>query len=183
MDVLSLSINGSLLRRPAAAFVIGFAAFAVTLPLTSFAQTATAPPQSQAKPPIALSFSQFFRMPIGSRGLELSDALLSAHGQQISINGYMVAQEQPRAGQFFFTPRPVRMSEHADGEADDLPPGTLSVMLSGPQRDRMLVHRDGRIQLTGTLSIGRFEDASGRVSWAQLTLPESALEALSSPQK
>jgi hypothetical protein len=167
-------------QRVAAALVLCCAALASQ---NVFAQTPAMSTQSETKPPVSLSFSQFFTMPIGARGLELSEALRSAHGQQVSISGYMVAQEQQRPGQFFFTPRPVRMSEHADGEADDLPPGTLSVMLSATQRDRMLVHRDRRIQLTGTLSVGRFEDASGRVSWAQLTLPESALEALSSPQK
>src|SRR5436305_8502261 len=77
-----------------------------------------------------LKFGQFFRAPVGPRGLEISDTLRGAHGRRVRLVGYMVAQELPSPGRFMLTPRPVRMSEHADGDADDLPPATVTVHLA-----------------------------------------------------
>ena len=68
-----------------------------------------------------LTFKSFYKLPIGSQGLEMTDALRNAHGKQRKIVGYMVQQERPSLGRFLLSPRPVQMSEHADGEADDLP--------------------------------------------------------------
>lgn len=124
-----------------------------------------------------LKFSQFFKSPIGPAGLELSDVLRAADGRPVRLVGYMVAQEQARPGRFWLTPRPVRMSEHADGEADDLPAATVTVLLDPSQQDRLVAHRDGLVSLTGTLSVGRVEDETGRVSWIRLRLPPGALEA------
>lgn len=124
-----------------------------------------------------LKFSQFFKSPIGPAGLELSDVLRAADGRPVRLVGYMVAQEQARPGRFWLTPRPVRMSEHADGEADDLPAATVTVLLDPSQQGRLVAHRDGLVSLTGTLSVGRVEDETGRVSWIRLRLPPGALEA------
>jgi hypothetical protein len=133
--------------------------------------------ESPAAAPLDLKFSQFFRQPIGDRGLALSDTLLAAEGREVRLVGYMVAQEQARPGRFWLTPRPVRMSEHADGEADDLPPSTVTVQLAPSQQDRLVAHQDGLLVLTGRLRVGRFEDESGRVSWVRLELPPEALAA------
>lgn len=127
--------------------------------------------------PLELKFSQFFRQPIGDRGLVLSDALQAADGREVRLVGYMVAQEQPQPGRFWLTPRPVRMSEHADGEADDLPPATVTVRLAPAQQDRLIPHQDGLLVLTGRLRVGRAEDETGRVSWVRLELPPDALAA------
>ena len=146
--------------------------------------TARAEPAARDTPaPVAataevadLKFSQFFKSPIGPAGLELSDVLRAADGRPVRLVGYMVAQEQARPGRFWLTPRPVRMSEHADGEADDLPAATVTVLLDPAQRERRVAHRDGLVLLTGTLSVGRVEDETGRVSWIRLRLPPGALE-------
>ena len=83
-----------------------------------------------------LKFADFFVQPVGPRGLTLTDALRAADGRRVRLVGYMVSQEQPAAGQFMLTARSVRMSEHADGEATDLPPATVQVMLDKGHRDR-----------------------------------------------
>lgn len=123
-----------------------------------------------------LKFGQFFQQPVGPRGLALSDTLRAADGRQVRLVGYMVAQETARPGRFWLTPRPVRLSEHADGEADDLPPSAVTVLLDDAQQARVVAHRDGLVVLTGTLAVGRAEDPSGRVSWVRLQLPPQALE-------
>ncbi|SEK68222.1 hypothetical protein SAMN05216359_102659 [Roseateles sp. YR242] len=141
------------------------------------AHEAAQEPAQAPTPPLELKFAQFFRQPVGDHGLALSEALLAANGREVRLVGYMVAQELPKAGRFWLTPRPVRMSEHADGEADDLPPATVTVQLDPAQQDRLVAHRDGLLVLTGRLRVGRFEDDTGRVSWIRLELPPQALEA------
>lgn len=153
---------------------------AVVLPLAASGVHAESAPSDAASAAAAdLKFSQFFKSPIGPAGLELSDALRASDGRPVRLVGYMVAQEQARPGRFWLTPRPVRMSEHADGEADDLPAAAVTVLLDPSQRERLVAHRDGLVVLTGTLSIGRVEDETGRVSWIRLQLPPGALEAQS----
>jgi hypothetical protein len=115
-----------------------------------------------------LPFSAFFKRPIGPRGLEPSDILRSADGQRVRLQGYMVAREQGTPGRFLLTPRPVRLSEHADGEADDLPPATVTVLLDESQRQRTVMHA--------------VEEADGRVSWFRLVLDPDALAFVGSPR-
>lgn len=123
---------------------------------------------------LTLKFSDFHRQPVGPRGLELSDHLRAADGRAVRIVGYMVASEVPQPGRFLFTARPVRMSEHADGDADDLPPATVLVLLDGAQADHVVPHQAGPIALSGTLSVGRREAGDGQVSWVRLQLPADA---------
>ncbi len=128
---------------------------------------------------VAVRFDEFFRHPIGSRGLEWSPSLLAADTRQVRLVGYMVKQDQPPKGRFLLAPRPVQMSEDADGVADDLPPGTVTVLLDPTQRERSVVHQAGLIAVTGRLDIGRHEASSGRVTWMRLQLAPDALAALS----
>jgi hypothetical protein len=136
----------------------------------AFAQIAT-------PPVIDLPLSSFFKRPVGPRGLELSDELRNAEGRVVRLVGYMVAREDATPGRFQIAPRPVRMSEHADGDADDLPPATVTVLLDPSQAHRVVVHRAGPLTLQGRLQVGRFEDAGGRVSWFRLQLDPQALAA------
>lgn len=120
--------------------------------------------------PPRLAFSQLFTRPIGPQGLQFSPELLSRQGQRVRLVGYMVAKEQPQSGRFLLTPLPVRLSEHADGEADDLPPATVTVLLPDAAARWPVPHQDGLIELTGRLAVGRLEDEDGRVSWLRLHL-------------
>jgi hypothetical protein len=117
-----------------------------------------------------LLFRDLFESPIGPRGLVFSDKLRAADGHTVRITGYMVAQEDPVPGRFFLTPLPVSMSEHADGEADDLPPSTVVVVMPPAERERALPHTRGLLALTGTLRVGREEIPDGRVAWVRLEL-------------
>lgn len=127
--------------------------------------------------PLELSFSDFFAQPIGPRGLEPTAALKAAAGHEVRLVGFMVLREQPQAGRFLLTPRPVTMAEHADGEADDLPPSTVTVVLPESQRERLVAHQRGPLVLTGRLAYGPAEDETGRVSWLRLHLSPDALAA------
>lgn len=130
---------------------------------------------AQAEPPLELAFGDFFVQPIGPRGLEATDRLKAASGHEVRLVGFMVQREQPQAGRFMLTPRPVSMSEEADGEADDLPASTVTVLLPEAQRGRVVAHQNGPVALTGRLEYGPAEDETGRVSWIRLRLAPEAL--------
>ena len=137
------------------------------------AQSQVAAPAA-APQPIELSFRDFFSMPVGPVGLELSDTLRRADGHDVRLVGYMVQQEMAVPGRFLFTPRPVQMSENADGDADDLPPATVVVTLDPQQQDWKIPHVRGLLALSGRLSVQRIEAPGGRVSWVQLQLGPEA---------
>lgn len=174
------SLGMTLARRPVRLpirLLVGLSAALLAAGLQAAPASEPSPAAAPSGEALELKFSQFFRQPIGDHGLALSEALLAANGRNVRLVGYMVAQEQPRPGRFWLTPRPVRMSEHADGEADDLPPSTVTVQLDPSQKDRLVPHQDGLLVLTGRLRVGRVEDETGRVSWVRLELPPQALQS------
>ena len=123
-----------------------------------------------------LRFRDFFRLPVGPTSLDISDTLRQANGQTVRLVGYMVQQESPIAGRFMLAPRPVQMSEHADGEAVELPPATVTVYLDPEQRDWAVPHVPGLVAVSGRLSVSRQEELAGRVSWVRLQLgPDSEI--------
>ena len=128
-------------------------------------------------------FNEFFKQPISSKGLEMSPKLSSADGLKVQITGYMVQQEVPHLGRFMLSPRPVQMSEHADGEADDLPAALVTVYLDDPQKDWLIPYTRGLISITGQLSVGRLEEIDGRVSWVRLMLPAQATRSMDSAER
>ena len=128
--------------------------------------------------PDTLAFKQFYKLPVGSHGLEISDVLRSANGQERKIVGYMVQQERPHLGRFLLSPRPVQMSEHADGEADDLPAALVTVYLDAAQSDWAVPYTRGLISLTGAIEVGRLEETDGRVSWVRMRLSSDATRGM-----
>jgi len=105
--------------------------------------------------------------------------LLRANGQNVRLIGFMVQQELVQPGRFLLSPRPVQMSEHADGDADDLPLALATVYLDAEQQDWVVPYTRGLIALTGQLEVGRFEESDGRVSWVRLRLPAQATRGMS----
>lgn len=130
-----------------------------------------------------LLFTEFFNQPISSQGLEMSAKLSTANGQTVQMTGYMVQQEVPHLGRFMLSPRPVQMSEHADGEADDLPAALVTVYLDDTQKDWLIPYTRGLMSITGQLSVGRLEESDGRVSWVRLVLPAQATRGMDSTER
>ncbi len=125
-----------------------------------------------------LPFADFFKRPMGSRGAEMTPALLAANGQRVRLRGYMVQQERAAQGRFLFTPRPVHMSEQADGDADDLPAAWAMVYLDPAQQDFAIPYQRGLLELSGVLNVGRLEESDGRVSWVRLQLDSKATRGM-----
>lgn len=137
-----------------------------------FAQTV------MAQNPEIITFKSFYKLPVGSHGLEMSDDLRNSNGKERKIVGYMVQQERPHLGRFLLSPRPVQMSEHADGEADDLPAALVTVYLDDSQKDWAVPHTRGLISLTGTIEVGRHEESDARVSWVRMRLSPVATRGM-----
>jgi len=157
----------------AAAFTL-----ATTLAMGALAQPAPTVAAAGSLQPVSLRLQDFFQMPVGPKGLVISERLRQAQGRQVRITGYVVQQEVATLGQFLLTPRPVLMSQHADGEADDLPPATVFVRLDAAQQDWAVAHARGLVEVTGTLEVGRQEERDGRVSWFRLQLAPEAIRGM-----
>jgi len=143
--------------------------------LASTALAQQAPATSEAP---LLRFADFFKLPMGSKGVEMTPALLQLDGQTVRLSGYMVQQEKPSMGRFMLTPRPVRMSEHSDGDADDLPAAWAMVYLDASQQGFAVPYQRGMLQVSGVLSVGRLEEQDGRVSWVRLKLAPEATRGM-----
>jgi hypothetical protein len=117
-----------------------------------------------------LKFRDFFVMPAGPRGLEMTPKLLALDGKRVRILGYMAQQEDPHPGFFMLTPVPVNVAEASDGMADDLLPATLFVYLPPSQANNVAAHQPGLLVLTGTLGVGNREEGDGRFSMVRLQL-------------
>ncbi len=146
----------------------------------------TAQPQVNTSKPsrqiTELRFRDFFSMPVGPTGLNISDTLRNADGQTVRLVGYMVQQESPAPGRFMLAPRPVQMSKHTDGEADDLPPATVMVYLDPSQQDWVVPHVRGLVAVNGKLSVNRHEETDGRVSWVRLQLDPDSTRGMSATE-
>jgi hypothetical protein len=126
-----------------------------------------------------LKFRDFFQMPIGPRGLQASEKLISLAGKQVRIVGYMVRQGTPTAGFFILAPLPVVLGDEDDSLSDDLPASAVFVHLAQSTSTNTntsasaIPHYAGLLRLTGTLSLGPHEESDGHVSTFRLQLDPS----------
>ncbi len=132
---------------------------------------------AQAKPALPplpdgvtqLTFNDFFKHPVGPRGLEYSDTLRQLEGERVRILGHMVRQCAPQPGMFLLTARPYTLHEHEIGLCDDLPGATLFVFMpTAEERERFVTFTPGLLLLTGTLELGNREESDGRISTLRL---------------
>lgn len=139
-----------------------------------------------------LNFRDFYKMPVGDYGLEMTEKLRALDGQRVRIIGFMVHEDLSRCnsctvaktvggrpvpawmeatvpGRMMFTSRPCAVSFSHYGLSDDLPPQTLFVTV--PEKVGQLVpYTPGPMLLTGILSVGSKKEMDGRVSYVRLEL-------------
>lgn len=115
-----------------------------------------------------LKFRDFFKMPIGPRGTEMSEKLLSLNGKHVRILGYMANAESPSPGVFLLSPLPVELGDEDESLSDDIPPSTVFVHMDA--ESLVVPHMPGLIKITGILSVGNHDEADGHVSTVRLFL-------------
>lgn len=131
-----------------------------------------------------LKFREFFRLPVGPRGLEPTEKLISLAGTRVRIVGFMAHHETPMADTFILSPVPVTLGDEDESLADDLPASVIFVHAAQPE-GRTIPFYPGLLRLTGTLSVGPHEEADGHVSAVRLQLDTelSRLMLAGQPQK
>lgn len=134
------------------------------------------------KEPVALEFQTFFKMPLGPKGLEVTDKLVQADGQFVRLQGFMVKSEIPMRGSFILSPRPVQLSEHADGDANDLPASACWIYLDSSQKNWVVPHIPGPIAVEGIFNFKRMEAPDGSIAWFHLQLMSDAVSEIQ-PEK
>jgi len=115
-----------------------------------------------------MTFQEFFKSPIGPRGMEFTPKALALQGQLVSLSGFMVKTDLLRQGRFFLAPKALEVNEADDGPANDLPVHTVLVKLDPSQASLVLAHQEGVMRVEGKLDIGREENNLGEVSWIRL---------------
>ncbi|MGZ3238104.1 MAG: hypothetical protein ACXU8A_12085, partial [Burkholderiaceae bacterium] len=98
-----------------------------------------------------LKFREFFKMPIGPRGLEPSAKLIDLSDKRVRLIGYMVRQETPTAGFFILAPLPIALGDEDESLSDDLPASTVFVHVDPPAQ--IVPYHAGLMHLTGTLHL------------------------------
>jgi hypothetical protein len=118
-----------------------------------------------ARADLTLAFSDVFVEDIEPP--ELSPTLLSAAGKRVRMVGFMAHMDQPPAGAFYLTSRPVSCDETGAGTGD-LPVDSIRVNVIPAPKEVAFV--PGPIEVTGLLELGRQEEPDGAVSHIRLVL-------------
>ncbi len=134
-----------------------------------------------AAPGVAnIKFQEFFKMPVGPRGLEPTDKLIALNGKKICLVGFMVRQHIPTPGVFVFAAMPLQLGDEDESLSDDLAPGAVFVHILKPATADV-PYIPALIKLVGTLQLGAQNESDGHVSFVRLILdpaPARAIAAL-----
>ena len=115
--------------------------------------------------PTDLKFGEMFKWPIGSRGLEPTEKLLSLDRRSVRVVGYMVEQETMHS--FILAPLPLKLGDEDEGLADDIPPAAIFIHSTLPA-DVSVPYRPGLLEFTGILVVGGFPETDGRTALVRL---------------
>lgn len=140
---------------------------------------------------IDISFEDFYKMPIGPRGMEFTDKIKALDGKRVRLAGFQVAEmvgvcnAEPDAGsparkaramfeasvpgRVMLTPMPDSVNFNHYGLCEDLPPQVAFVTVPELFGQAVPQH-PGPLLVTGTLSLGNKSEPDGRVSSVRITL-------------
>lgn len=120
-----------------------------------------------------LKFTELYKLPVGPRGLELTEKVRALAGKRVRVLGFMVRQAKSAPGLVMLSPYELTTNENEYGLSDDLPPAIIFVEVARYE-DVSVPFTPGPLLLTGTLEVGRREEADGRFSEIRLRLDEPA---------
>lgn len=141
----------------------------------------------------SLGFDEFFKMPVGRFGLEMSDKLKGLDGKKVRLRGFMVKEDRCRGGhahnpadadkevvkgRFMLSPAPVMVSYACFGTSDDLFPQTVFVRI--PElANKPVPYSSTPLELIGTLSVGPSQEPDDRISQVRLDLDPLPVSVIS----
>lgn len=121
-----------------------------------------------------LTFQEFFKNPVGPRGLEPSSKLLSLDGKRVRLLGYVAEMIRSNKRNIIFAPVPLKPQPEEYGLADEIPATHVLVTIPGDPTEQVPLV-PGALLLTGTLSIEK-STKDGETSFVRMLLdpPTSA---------
>lgn len=142
----------------------------LVLPLLSIvcalaATAAAADEPSSASAPLA--FADFYKRPVGPRGLEPGARLLALAGHRVELAGVLVQRNDP-SGPLIVAPVPVVLGDEDESFADDLPAGVAYLHPIDARTAELLQGCRGAVRVRGRLQIGRVAEDDGRQSFVRL---------------
>jgi hypothetical protein len=127
-----------------------------------------------------LRFQDFYKLPVGPRGLEPTHQLLSLNGKRVRILGYMAEIQCENKREFIFSPVPLQPQPEEYGLCDDIPATHILVTVPG-NPDEPLHHVSGPLLLTGLLAVGE-SSKSGETSFVRMQLDAPAAAEATQPK-
>ena len=100
-----------------------------------------------------LRFDEFYKMPVGPRGLEPTEKLRSLHGKRVRILGYMANMQLRGNRQMLLAPVPLKAQPLEYGQADDIPATHVLVRVPG-NAAVPVPYTPGLLLFTGRLTVG-----------------------------
>ncbi len=113
-----------------------------------------------------LAFADFYKRPIGPRGLEPSARLLASADSRVELSGFVARGAEP--GLAILAPVPVVLGDEDEGLADDLPAAVAYLHWTTPDVAAAIAACVGAMRVVGRLELGRRPEADGRSSFVRL---------------
>ena len=131
-----------------------------------------------------LKFRDFYKLPIGPRGLEPDPRLLALAGKRVRLVGYMARQDASLVipGLLILVALPVTLGDEDESFADDLPAAAVYVHLAATALPAPIAFAPGLMALTGTLQVGPQPEPDGRWSFVRLQLDTDLAHASVAPE-
>jgi len=115
-----------------------------------------------------LRFAEFFKRPVGPRGLEPTPTLMSLAGSTITIQGFVARTGDGPQSPAILAPVPVLLGDEDESLADDLPPSSVHLHLDQPAMRTALQQCGGLLAVQGVLDIGPQHEADDRISFVRI---------------
>jgi len=144
-----------------------------------------------------LRFKDFYKLPVGPRGLEPAETLKKLDGTKVRLVGYFVFEDWSSCscppdssadtatrkarrplpawmkhvvpGRIMMATRPVTVSLGHYGLCDDLPPQVAYLNIASKYGEPVF-YRPGLFAVTGTLVVGNKDEPDGRISYVRLAV-------------
>jgi hypothetical protein len=120
----------------------------------------------EAPPPLA--FADFYKRPVGPRGLEASDRLRAASNTRVSLSGYVVREPTPAPTRLILAPLPITLGDEDEAQADDLPASVAYLHTDDPELADAMRRCRGAVQVAGRIELGPRRESDERLSYVRL---------------
>lgn len=121
-----------------------------------------------------VSFGDFYRRPVGPRGLEPGPKLLASAGARVQLTGFVARGSEPAspADSAILAPLPVSLGDEDEGLADDLPAAIAYLHWTDPRVAASLAGCHREVRVSGRLELGRQAERDGRMSFVRLQVDD-----------